>query len=215
LNEATCCNANCQSSAAISANRCGQRDLLEQCGVSFCLVENYRDIDTTRYKYNANIVIFDTMRYIVPTLIWTICKSFAPRSKQITILVPHHSVFTAWMPFLPPNQQSQSTEDIHSLHSEVTSKCEVLSFNNNASKLLTLYSNGTLNVLFLWQGWQPLPLAAVVRVPARGADAARPREPLVLSASGVHARVAPVIRHAPRQLSQHHKPFAHVVHSPI
>ena len=24
--------------------------------------------------------------------------------------VPHHSVFTGWMPFLPPNQQCQSTE---------------------------------------------------------------------------------------------------------
>jgi len=24
--------------------------------------------------------------------------------------VPHHSVFTGWMPFLPPNQQRQSTE---------------------------------------------------------------------------------------------------------
>ena len=150
----------------------------------------------------------------MPTLSWTICKSFAPRSKQITIPVPHHSVFTAWMPFLPPNQQSQSTEGIHSLHSEVTSKCEVLSFNNNASKLLTLYSNGTLNVLFLWQGWRPLPLADVVRVPTRGAAAARPREPLALAASGVHARVAPVVRQAPRQLSQHHKPFADVVHSP-
>jgi len=23
---------------------------------------------------------------------------------------PHHSVFTGWMPFLPPNQQRQSTE---------------------------------------------------------------------------------------------------------
>ena len=41
---------------------------------------------------------------------WTICKSFAPRSRQITTPVPHHSVFTGRMPFLPPNQQRQSTE---------------------------------------------------------------------------------------------------------
>ena len=40
---------------------------------------------------------------------WAICKS-APRSKQITTPVPHRSVFTGWMPFLPPNQQRQSTE---------------------------------------------------------------------------------------------------------
>ena len=40
---------------------------------------------------------------------WTICKS-APLSRQITSPVPHHSVFTGRMPFLPPNQQRQSTE---------------------------------------------------------------------------------------------------------
>ena len=33
-----------------------------------------------------------------------------PRSRQITTPAPHHSVFTGRMPFLPPNQQSQSTE---------------------------------------------------------------------------------------------------------
>jgi len=41
---------------------------------------------------------------------WTICKSFAPRSRQITMPVPHHSVFTGRMPFLPANLQRQSTE---------------------------------------------------------------------------------------------------------
>ena len=40
---------------------------------------------------------------------WDICKS-APRSRQITMPAPHHSVFTGRMPFLPPNQQCQSTE---------------------------------------------------------------------------------------------------------
>jgi len=40
-----------------------------------------------------------------------ICKS-APCSRQITTPAPHHSVFTGRMPFLPPNQQRQSTEDI-------------------------------------------------------------------------------------------------------
>jgi len=40
---------------------------------------------------------------------WTICKSFAPRSRQITMSVPHHSDFTGRMPFLPSNQQRQST----------------------------------------------------------------------------------------------------------
>jgi len=40
---------------------------------------------------------------------WAICKS-APRSRQITTPAPHHSVFTGRMPFLPLNQQRQSTE---------------------------------------------------------------------------------------------------------
>jgi len=41
---------------------------------------------------------------------WAICKS-ASRSRQITTPVPHHSkFFTGRMPFLPPNQQCQSTE---------------------------------------------------------------------------------------------------------
>jgi len=38
-----------------------------------------------------------------------ICKS-APRSRQIITPAPHLSVFTGRMPFLPPNQQCQSTE---------------------------------------------------------------------------------------------------------
>jgi len=38
-----------------------------------------------------------------------ICKS-APHPRQITMPASHHSVFTGWMPFLPPNQQRQSTE---------------------------------------------------------------------------------------------------------
>ena len=34
----------------------------------------------------------------------------APCSRQTTTPAPHHSVFTGRMPFLPPNQQRQSTE---------------------------------------------------------------------------------------------------------
>jgi len=42
---------------------------------------------------------------------WAICKS-APCSRQMTMPAPNHSVFTGWMPCLPPNQQRQSTEGI-------------------------------------------------------------------------------------------------------
>ena len=55
---------------------------------------------------------------------WTICKSFAPHSRQITIPVPQHSVFRGQMPFLPPNQQCQSTEGILSQEiSKLISAC--------------------------------------------------------------------------------------------
>ena len=39
---------------------------------------------------------------------WAICKS-AHHSRQITMPAPHHSVFKGRMPFLPPNQQRQSS----------------------------------------------------------------------------------------------------------
>ena len=46
---------------------------------------------------------------------WAICKS-APYSRQTTMPALHHSVFIGQMPFLPPNQQCQSTEGIHIIH---------------------------------------------------------------------------------------------------
>jgi len=46
---------------------------------------------------------------------WTICKS-APRSRQITTPAPQHSFFIGRMPFLPPNQQRQSTEGTTYMH---------------------------------------------------------------------------------------------------
>ena len=45
---------------------------------------------------------------------WAICK-YAPHSRQITTPAPHHSVFTGRMPFLPPNQQRQSSEGVQLL----------------------------------------------------------------------------------------------------
>jgi len=41
-----------------------------------------------------------------------ILLSFAYRSRQVTTPVPHHLGFTFQMPFLPPNQQHQSTEGV-------------------------------------------------------------------------------------------------------
>jgi len=42
----------------------------------------------------------------------------AHRSRQITTPAPHHSVFTGRMPFLPPNQQRQSTEGSHTMRTQ-------------------------------------------------------------------------------------------------
>jgi len=53
---------------------------------------------------------------------WAICKS-APRSRQITTPAPHHSVFTGRMPFLPVNQQCQSTEGRMQHTMQVTLYC--------------------------------------------------------------------------------------------
>ena len=43
---------------------------------------------------------------------WAVCKS-APRSRQITMPAPHHSIFYRPDALLPPNQQHQSTEGLY------------------------------------------------------------------------------------------------------
>jgi len=41
---------------------------------------------------------------------WHQLGKSAPCSRQTTTPAPHHCVFTGRVPFLPPNQQRQSTE---------------------------------------------------------------------------------------------------------
>jgi len=41
---------------------------------------------------------------------WTICKQYAHRCRQITMLAPHHSIFTDRMLFVMSDQQCQNTE---------------------------------------------------------------------------------------------------------
>jgi len=41
---------------------------------------------------------------------WTMCRSFAPRYEQITTPVPHHSVFTGRLPFLPLSVQPTASK---------------------------------------------------------------------------------------------------------
>jgi len=77
---------------------------------------------TTYWRYTNLFIIIIITRKVKPIWIlqkqetasgsgisWTVCKS-APRSRQIATPVSYHSVFTGRMPFLPPNQQRQSTE---------------------------------------------------------------------------------------------------------
>ena len=47
----------------------------------------------------------------------TVCKQSAPRIRQITTSIPHHSVFIGQMLFLMPNQQYQSTEGYNTANS--------------------------------------------------------------------------------------------------
>jgi len=54
------------------------------------------------------------------------CKS-APHFRQTTTPAPHHSVFLHRMPFLPPNQQRQSTEG-QSTEGHSSSDIKVISF---------------------------------------------------------------------------------------
>ena len=69
---------------------------------------------------------------------WAICKS-APRSRQITMPAPHHSVFfTVRMPFLPPNQQRQSTEG--SVRNLSACKCKSKRKPQNIWKIIRLKS---------------------------------------------------------------------------
>jgi len=68
---------------------------------------------------------------------WAICKT-APRSRQTTMPAPHHAGFTDRMPFLPPNQQCQSTEG-SKLHNSAPQNLNIL-FNaqNKAQKYILL-----------------------------------------------------------------------------
>jgi len=52
---------------------------------------------------------------------WTICKSFAPCSWNITVPALHHSIFTGRMLLLTANQQCQSTES-NELYDTITEK---------------------------------------------------------------------------------------------
>ena len=61
----------------------------------------------SRYQKGKPIWILLKQETVTGSVIsWAICKS-APRSRQITMPAPHH---TGRLPFLPPNQQRQSTE---------------------------------------------------------------------------------------------------------
>jgi len=68
---------------------------------------------------------------------WNICKS-ASRSRQITTPAPHHSkFFTGRMPFLPPNQQRQST------------KLTGNEFNITNFRIVTLHRNQSLKQIYV------------------------------------------------------------------
>ena len=73
---------------------------------------------------------------------WATCKS-APSSRQITTPAPHHSVFTGRMPFLPPNQQCQSTEGKNFMMS-ISHYCQLKCERNNTSQTHLLLLSSVL-----------------------------------------------------------------------
>ena len=67
-----------------------------------------RTTRVSRYQKGKPILILLKQQTVSGSGIrWAICKS-APRSRQITTPASHHWVF--YRPFLPPNQQHQSTD---------------------------------------------------------------------------------------------------------
>ena len=68
---------------------------------------------------------------------WAICMS-APSARQTTMPVPHYSFFTGRIPFLPPNQQRQSTEGhthTHPLNGPVSGTTRVSRYQGGKTNL--------------------------------------------------------------------------------
>jgi len=61
---------------------------------------------------------------------WTICKSYAPRSRQITIQHLSTQFYTGRMLFLPPNQQRQSTEGKKSMNDNLAANSQTVQLNH-------------------------------------------------------------------------------------
>jgi len=84
---------------------------------------------------------------------WTICKPFIFCSRQITTPAPHQSIFVGWMPFLPPNQQRQSTESnsgSRTYGNILVSKCGIciLLYDESYSSLATVQAQCVLTTQF-------------------------------------------------------------------
>jgi len=72
--------------------------------------------------------------------------------------VPHHSFFTGRMPFLPPNQQRQSTEVVDSASLDLSKSTPVLIHRNwtdFSPSILTLHTH-PFNGLFSGTTWVSL-----------------------------------------------------------
>ena len=93
----------------------------------------------SRYqKSKTNLDLLEQETVSGSGISWAICKS-APCSTQTTTPVPHHSVFfTGRMPFLPPNQQRQSTEGNTYIHTYIHTHTNLYSAKNrkNESEML-------------------------------------------------------------------------------
>jgi len=65
----------------------------------------------------------------------------SPCSRQTTTPAPHQSVFTGRMPFLPPNEQRQSTEG-----KRLTKNCFLDQLKSTDQQSGSVYKNNAVNV---------------------------------------------------------------------
>ena len=93
---------------------------------------------------------------------WAICKS-APRFRQITMPVPHRSIFIIGrMPFLSPNQQCQSTEG--NRFREYHNAKSVRNIIQPYESLITRAKSSKPRRIFQWDAVDTCPISGVIRL---------------------------------------------------
>jgi len=115
--EISCCGGYCALSSNIPTVWMGCHTALSSKIVFITITSVYRPLFratwVNRYqKGKTSLDLNGPLGMAVLSIVWTICKQFAPRSRRITTPTPRHLIFTGKMLFLMLNQQCQSSEGI-------------------------------------------------------------------------------------------------------